>query len=46
MGDYDFESYIDVNIAGEDLKETEKILCACEEYLAKTYNVSREYWKD
>lgn len=46
MGDYDFESYIDVNVAGEDLKETEKIIDACEEYLAKTYNVSKGYWKD
>ena len=46
MGDYDFESYIDVNVAKEDLKEAEKIINACEEYLAKIYNVSKEYWKE
>lgn len=45
MGDYDFESYINANIAQEDIKEAEKILDTCEEYLAKTYNVSKEYWK-
>ena len=44
-GDYDFESYIDVDVAREDLKEAAKIMDACEEYLAKTYNVSKEYWK-
>ena len=29
MGDYDFESYIDVNVAREDLKEAAKIMDAC-----------------
>jgi uncharacterized protein (UPF0332 family) len=45
MGDYDFESYINADIAQEDIKEVEKILFTCEEYLAKTYNISKEYWK-
>ena len=45
IGDYDFESYINVNVAQEDLKEAEKIINTCEEYLAITYNVSKEYWK-
>lgn len=43
--DYDFESYIDADIAKEDLAEAGKIIDACEEYLAKIYNVSKEYWK-
>lgn len=46
MGDYDFESYINANIAQEDIKEAEKILDTCEEYLAKFYNVTKEYWKE
>lgn len=45
MGDYDFESYINVNVAQEDLKEAGNIINTCEEYLAKIYNVSKEYWK-
>lgn len=43
--DYDVESYIDVNVAQEDLKHAENILNTCEGYLAKIYNVSKEYWK-
>lgn len=43
--DYDVESYIDKDVAQEDLKHAENILNACEEYLAKVYNVSKEYWK-
>ena len=46
MGDYDFESNIDVDVAREDLKEAAKIMDACEEYLAKFYNVTKEYWKE
>lgn len=43
--DYDFESYIDADVAQEDLKHAENILDASEEYLAKIYNVSKGYWK-
>ena len=46
MGDYDFESYINADIAQEDIKEAEKIIDTSEEYLANTYNVSKEYWKE
>lgn len=45
MGDYDFESYINVNVARTDLEEAGKIVNTSEEYLAKIYNVSKEYWK-
>lgn len=44
-GDYDFETHIDENIAQQDLNHAEDILNACEEYLAKAYKVSRNYWK-
>ena len=43
--DYDFESYINVNVAQEDLEEAGNIINTCEEYLATIYNVSKEYWK-
>mgnify|MGYP001574188031 CR=1 FL=1 len=45
-GDYDFETYLDADIAKEDLEEAEKIIDACETYLAKIYKVSRNYWKE
>ena len=45
-GDYDFESYIDADVAREDLEYAEGILKACEEYLAKIYKVSLTYWKE
>ncbi len=45
-GDYDFETYLDVDIAKEDLAEAEKIIDACETYLAKVYKVSKDYWKE
>ena len=45
IGDYDFETHLDAEVAQEDLTEAEKIIEACEEYLAKAYNVSKEYWK-
>lgn len=46
MGDYDVQSHLDADIAKEDLKEAEKIITACETYLAKVYKVSRNYWKE
>jgi len=46
MGDYDFESYINADMAQEDIKEAEKIINTCEEYLSGTYSVSKEYWKE
>lgn len=45
VGDYDFQSYLDA-IAKEDLEEAEKIIAACETYLAKIYKVSKDYWKE
>jgi uncharacterized protein (UPF0332 family) len=45
IGDYDFQTYLDVDTAKEDLEEAEKIIDACEEYLAKSYNVSKDYWR-
>ncbi|HLE86032.1 MAG TPA: nucleotidyltransferase domain-containing protein [Candidatus Brocadiaceae bacterium] len=42
--DYDFESYINADIAQEDIKEAEKIINTCEEYLANIYKVSKNYW--
>lgn len=45
IGDYDFETHLDAEVAQEDLTEAKKIIEACEEYLAKTYSVSKEYWK-
>lgn len=45
MGDYDIESYLDADTAKEDLEEAEKIIDACETYLAKAYKVSKDYWK-
>ncbi|MEK7279566.1 MAG: HEPN domain-containing protein [Nitrospirota bacterium] len=45
-GDYDFESYIDADVAREDLNYGEKIVNACEKYLAKTYEVDIGYWKE
>ena len=46
MGDYDIESYLDADTAKEDLEEAEKIIDACETYLAKIYKVSKDYWKE
>jgi len=46
MGDYDVQSYLDADIAKEDLEKAEKIIDACETYLAKVYKVSRNYWKE
>jgi len=46
MGDYDFDSSINTNVAEGDLKEAVKIIDACKEYLAKIYNVSKEYWNE
>lgn len=46
IGDYDFQTYIDEDTAKEDLKEAEKIVAACEKYLAKVYKVSKDYWKE
>ena len=43
-GDYDFETYLDADVAKEDLEEAEKIIDACETYLAKVYKVSKDYW--
>src|SRR3989304_6541596 len=45
IGDYDFQSCLDAYIAKEDLEEAEKIIDACETYLAKIYKVSKNYWK-
>ena len=45
-GDYDFGSYLGADIAEEDLTEVEKIIEACEEYLARIYNVPVDYWKN
>ncbi len=45
-GDYDFGSYLGADIAEEDLTEVEKIIGACEKYLARIYNVPADYWKD
>lgn len=45
-GDYDIQSYLDADIAEEDLDEAEKILGACEKYLAKVYKVSKTYWEE
>lgn len=46
IGDYDIESYLDSDIAKEDLEEAENIINACEVYLAKIYMVSKDYWKE
>ena len=46
MGDYDVQSSLDADIAKEDLEKAEKIIDACETYLAKVYKVSRNYWKE
>lgn len=46
IGDYDIQSYLDADVAKEDLKEAKKIVTACEKYLAKVYKVSRDYWKE
>lgn len=46
IGDYDVESYLDAAIAKEDLEEAEKIIDACEAYLAKIYKVSKDHWKE
>ena len=46
IGDYDVESYLDAAIAKEDLEEAEKIIDACETYLAKIYKISKGYWKE
>ncbi|MBI4244014.1 MAG: HEPN domain-containing protein [Planctomycetes bacterium] len=46
MGDYDVQSSLDADIVKEDLEKTEKIIDACETYLAKVYKVSRDYWKE
>src|SRR3990172_11852590 len=46
IGDYDFQSCLDADIAKEDLEEAEKIIAACETYLAKIYKVSKDYWKE
>ena len=46
IGDYDFQTFIDEDTAEEDLKEAEKIVAACEKYLATVYKVSKNYWKE
>ena len=46
VGDYDFQSCLDADIAKEDLEEAEKIIDACETYLAKVFKVSKNYWKE
>lgn len=46
IGDYDIQSYLDADVAKEDLKEAKKIVTACEKYLAKVYKVSKNYWKE
>lgn len=46
IGDYDVESYLDAAIAKEDIEEADKIIDACETYLAKVYKVSKDYWKE
>lgn len=46
IGDYDFQRCLDVATAKEDLGEAEKIIDACESYLAKIYKVSKDYWKE
>lgn len=46
IGDYDFESYIDTDVAQEDLDYAEKILRACEEYLTRVYKVKATFWKE
>lgn len=43
--DYDFESYIDSDIAEEDLKKVEEIIDTSEGYLAGFFNVKKEYWR-
>lgn len=45
-GDYDFESYIDEDIAQEDLTHAEDILKSCEEYLKKAYKSKNTFWKE
>ncbi len=45
IGDYDFESYIDADVAQEDLNHAENILKSCEEHLARIYKVDDTYWK-
>ena len=45
IGDYDIGNYLGADIAKEDLEETEKIIDACETYLATIYKVSKDYWK-
>ncbi|MBI3753475.1 MAG: HEPN domain-containing protein [Deltaproteobacteria bacterium] len=44
-GDYDFESHIDEDVAEEDLNYAKDILKTCEEYLAKAYRVTMDYWE-
>lgn len=46
IGDYDFQSCLDSATAKENLEEAEKIIDACEIYLAKVYKVSKDYWKE
>ena len=46
LGDYDFQRCLDAVTAKEDLEEAEKIIDACETYLAKVYKVSKNYWKE
>lgn len=45
MGDYDFESFINKEIAYSDLSDAEKIIESCEEYLSKMYQVNNNYWR-
>ena len=45
IGDYDIGNYLSADIAKEDFEETEKIIDACETYLATIYKVSKDYWK-
>ncbi len=44
-GDYDFGGTIEADIAKEDIKKVEEIIEACENYLTKFYNLSKEYWQ-
>ncbi|HBR16509.1 MAG TPA: DNA-binding protein [Deltaproteobacteria bacterium] len=44
-GDYDFESHIDEDVAEGDLNYAKDILKTCEEYLAKAYRVTIDYWE-
>ncbi len=44
--DYDFSGSIGLDIAEEDMKEVEKIINTCEQYLSQFYHVPKEYWRD